>query len=66
MTRLKFIENGVEREIGEACGKCEGFFPFQQIFATGMCKNKYSDHFAHVLVRDHPACEKYTKKRDAN
>lgn len=46
------------------CGHCMDWIRYQlPTFAIGFCENAKSDHYGHLFLTKHPACECYCKRR---
>lgn len=55
MSKLKPVFKG--------CGRCKCCINFQLFWEEiGVCENSHSDHYRHVILKSHPACEKISPK----
>lgn len=45
------------------CGHCMDWTREEKTFYFGCCENAQSDHYGHLLLTRHPACECYCKRR---
>jgi len=69
MTAVETTRRGVEKRIENICGACVFFKRLSTIPCwdrdrglahTGICEEKGSDHYGHVLDQAHPRCVKRT------
>lgn len=47
------------------CIHCMDWVLKQDVGAFGFCENTQSDHYGHLVLSMHPACECYCKRRIA-
>lgn len=60
MTAKRYIDRGVEKEVDAVCQGCIVFFRLRGASGTCMCEE--SDHYCHVILKDHPACKEFVAK----
>ena len=58
MTEVKYIEQGVEKTREEWCAGCAALISMEDHDLVGVCGNPESDHYMHLICRNHRACEK--------
>jgi len=60
--KYELIHSVWKRHAYHNCEQCKGFCGVYGVLSVGKCACKESDHYGHVLVKSHIACDKLVEK----